>query len=98
MQTQPKSKKAKHDDGSLYLGKKCKRVPWHSWIEWNFVKNSLFSSDPNLRLKAAKRVCAHLKVLLVHYNLKVLAWESRCKVPVTVEASGSLVDVDLQSS
>lgn len=41
------------DDKSLTS---LKRVPWISWDEWKFVKDSIFSSQPHCIASALRRV------------------------------------------
>ncbi|MED6109800.1 hypothetical protein PIB30_036915 [Stylosanthes scabra] len=53
-------------------------VPWLSWHEWLFVKNSLFSDSPNSISAALNRISA---------------WRSRGCLPVIVEVTASIVEI-----
>ncbi|KAK9121206.1 hypothetical protein Syun_018823 [Stephania yunnanensis] len=52
-------------------------VPWISWDEWNFVRESLFSSSQSSIAKALRRI---------------LAWKSRGCLPVLVEVTASIIE------
>ncbi|KAL1323899.1 hypothetical protein AAHE18_13G049500 [Arachis hypogaea] len=53
-------------------------VPWLSWEEWIFVKNSLFSDSPHSVSEALNRISA---------------WRSRGCLPVVVEVTASIVEI-----
>ncbi|OVA18525.1 Las1-like [Macleaya cordata] len=55
-----------------------KLVPWLSWNEWNFVRESLFSSSADSIAAALKRISA---------------WRSRGCLPVAIEVTASIVEV-----
>ncbi|KAK9094865.1 hypothetical protein Scep_026334 [Stephania cephalantha] len=52
-------------------------VPWISWDEWNFVRESLFSSSQSSIATALRRI---------------LAWKSRGCLPVLVEVTASIIE------
>ncbi|KAF6140059.1 hypothetical protein GIB67_001800 [Kingdonia uniflora] len=53
-------------------------VPWLSWDEWDFVRESLFSSSPDLVDAALRRISA---------------WRSRGCLPDAIEVTASIVEV-----
>ncbi|XP_042484833.1 uncharacterized protein LOC122065099 [Macadamia integrifolia] len=67
-------KKEGEDDNSCSY----KLVPWLSWDEWNFVRESLFSSSPDSIAAALRRVSA---------------WRSRGCLPVAVDVTASIVEI-----
>ncbi|KAF8395719.1 hypothetical protein HHK36_019669 [Tetracentron sinense] len=66
----------KDEEGDKSLGYKL--VPWLSWIQWNFVSVSLFSSSPDSVAAALKRVSA---------------WRSRGCLPIAIEVTASIVEI-----
>ncbi|KAL6059939.1 rRNA-processing protein las1 [Balamuthia mandrillaris] len=76
-------KKGMHIPASKEIAKgiTCVRsVPWATWSEWQQVYSGLFGSDAELKALSVKRI---------------RAWGSRGKVPVSVEATASLVEIQL---
>ncbi|KAL7688174.1 hypothetical protein Plhal304r1_c020g0072981 [Plasmopara halstedii] len=63
----------------------CRRnaVPWVDWVEWQDVHESLFSTDPFLQQRAVSRVAA---------------WRSRTQLPVAINATSQLVELQLHES
>jgi hypothetical protein len=57
-----------------------RKVPWISWKQWNYVRNWLFSSNLELQERGIQRVNA---------------WRSREKLPLAIEATASLVELNL---
>ncbi|XP_021800644.1 uncharacterized protein LOC110744917 isoform X2 [Prunus avium] len=55
-----------------------KLVPWLSWDEWLFVDESLFSNSPDSVASALRRISA---------------WRSRGCLPVVIEVTASLIDI-----
>uniref|UniRef100_A0A5B7AB89 Putative pre-rRNA-processing protein las1 n=1 Tax=Davidia involucrata TaxID=16924 RepID=A0A5B7AB89_DAVIN len=55
-----------------------KLVPWISWDEWNFVRESLFSSSPDSIALALQRISV---------------WRSRGCLPVLIEVSASIIEI-----
>ncbi|KAM7524019.1 hypothetical protein LguiA_013921 [Lonicera macranthoides] len=55
-----------------------KWVPWISWDDWNFVRDSLFSSSPKSISLALRRI---------------LAWRSRGCVPVVIDVTASIIEI-----
>ncbi|XP_052181326.1 pre-rRNA-processing protein las1-like isoform X2 [Diospyros lotus] len=55
-----------------------KMVPWLSWVEWEFVQASLFSSCPQSISSAIRRITA---------------WRSRGCLPVAIEVTAALIEV-----
>ncbi|GFP81544.1 protein las1 [Phtheirospermum japonicum] len=55
-----------------------KLVPWISWDEWKFVRESLFSSSPDSVASALRRIST---------------WRSRGCTPVSVEVTASIVEI-----
>ncbi|KAI3468498.1 hypothetical protein Pfo_025161 [Paulownia fortunei] len=55
-----------------------KLVPWISWDEWRFVRESLFSSSPNSVASALQRIST---------------WRSRGCIPMAVEVTASIVEI-----
>lgn len=55
-----------------------KLVPWSSWDQWNFVRESLFSSSPDSITKALQRISA---------------WRSRGCLPVPVDVTAAFVEI-----
>ncbi|WOG82969.1 hypothetical protein DCAR_0102142 [Daucus carota subsp. sativus] len=55
-----------------------KLVPWISWDDWRFVKDGLFSSSPHSIASSLRRVSA---------------WRSRGCVPVVVEVTASIIEI-----
>ncbi|KAL3651014.1 hypothetical protein CASFOL_007417 [Castilleja foliolosa] len=55
-----------------------KLVPWISWDEWKFVRESLFSSSPDSVASALRRIST---------------WRSRGCIPVSVEVTASIVEI-----
>lgn len=66
------------DSGQLH---RFKLVPWISWDDWDYVKNSLFSSSPHSIGSAIGRIAA---------------WRSRGCLPVFVDATESIVEIQQQ--
>ncbi|KAG8375254.1 hypothetical protein BUALT_Bualt10G0081200 [Buddleja alternifolia] len=56
-----------------------KVVPWISWDEWKFVKDSLFCSSPHSVVASALR--------------RISTWRSRGCVPVAIEVTASIVEI-----
>ncbi|XP_043722203.1 uncharacterized protein LOC122669497 [Telopea speciosissima] len=67
-------KKEGEDDKSCSY----KLVPWLSWDEWDFVRESLFSSSPD-SIDAALR--------------RISAWRSRGCLPVAIDVMASIVEI-----
>ncbi|KAK4607452.1 hypothetical protein RGQ29_001335 [Quercus rubra] len=55
-----------------------KLVPWLSWDEWLFVKDSLFSNSPDSVATAFRRISA---------------WRSRGCLPVAIEVTASIIEI-----
>eukprot|EP00249_Psilotum_nudum_P011578 c23251_g1_i1 orf=1888-4143(+) len=55
-----------------------KLMPWQSWLEWNLVREALFSSSPDQVSRALD---------------KVVAWQSRGRLPVAVEVTAELINI-----
>ncbi|KAK6158578.1 hypothetical protein DH2020_005892 [Rehmannia glutinosa] len=55
-----------------------KLVPWISWDEWKFVRESLFSSSPNSVASALQRIST---------------WRSRGCIPVAIDVTASIVEI-----
>lgn len=55
-----------------------KRVPWISWDEWNFVRDSLFSSSPDSVGKAVQRIAV---------------WKIRGSLPIVVDATAAIIEI-----
>ncbi|KAL6533691.1 hypothetical protein OROHE_013524 [Orobanche hederae] len=55
-----------------------KLVPWISWDEWKFVRESLFSSSPDSVASALRRIST---------------WRSRGCIPVAIEVTASIVEI-----
>ncbi|KAL0330984.1 UNVERIFIED_CONTAM: hypothetical protein Sangu_1643900 [Sesamum angustifolium] len=58
-----------------------KLVPWMSWDEWKFVKESLFSSSPDSVASALQRIST---------------WRSRGCTAVAIEVTASIVEIQQQ--
>lgn len=56
-------------------------VPWRDWQEWAEIKDALFSQQPSLRY---------------HGLLRVAAWRTRGLVPIAVDATAQLVEINMQ--
>lgn len=63
-------------EGELSSGYKL--VPWSSWDQWNFVRESLFSSSPDSVSRALKRICA---------------WRCRGCLPVPIDVTAAIVEI-----
>lgn len=55
-----------------------KLVPWLSWDEWNFIRQSLFSSSPNSIAAALKRISA---------------WRARGRLPIPIEVTADIIEI-----
>ncbi|KAG7395738.1 Ribosomal biogenesis protein las1l [Phytophthora boehmeriae] len=55
-------------------------VPWLSWTEWQQVHQGLFSSDPYVQQRFVSRVAS---------------WRSRVQLPVAINATAQLVELQL---
>lgn len=66
------------DDVVLGGGSGYKLVPWVSWEEWDRVRMSLFSSSPSSISSALNRV---------------VAWRSRGCLPVVIDVTASLIEI-----
>ncbi|XP_010922079.3 uncharacterized protein [Elaeis guineensis] len=55
-----------------------KLVPWSSWDQWNFVRESIFSSSPDSIAGALQRISA---------------WRSRGCLPVPIEITAAFVEI-----
>ncbi|KAH7542173.1 hypothetical protein FEM48_Zijuj02G0045100 [Ziziphus jujuba var. spinosa] len=66
-----------------------KLVPWLRWDEWLFVYHSLFSDSVDTVASALRKVgnCLHF------WLSQISAWRSRGCVPVTVEVTASIVEI-----
>ncbi|KAI3723751.1 hypothetical protein L2E82_35508 [Cichorium intybus] len=60
-----------------------KLVPWISWEDWSFVRESLFSSSPASIDLALRRISA---------------WRSRGCLPVIIEVTASIVEIQQKDS
>uniref|UniRef100_M4B3P6 Uncharacterized protein n=1 Tax=Hyaloperonospora arabidopsidis (strain Emoy2) TaxID=559515 RepID=M4B3P6_HYAAE len=58
-------------------------VPWLAWTEWQDVHEGLFSSDPYAQQRSISRVTA---------------WRSRMQLPVAINATAQLVELQLHES
>ncbi|KAH7672040.1 Las1 protein [Dioscorea alata] len=58
-----------------------KLVPWSTWGQWNFVRESIFSSNP-------ESVAAALR--------KVAAWRSRGCLPVAIDVTAVILEIQCQ--
>ena len=58
-------------------------VPWRDWSEWEQVRAGLLGAEATAAVRAIRRV---------------RAWQSRCKVPHSVEATAALVEIKLASA
>ena len=58
-------------------------VPWRDWSEWDQVRAGLLGAGATAAGRAIRRV---------------RAWQSRCKVPHSVEATAALVEIKLASA
>ncbi|KMZ59875.1 hypothetical protein ZOSMA_64G00920 [Zostera marina] len=56
----------------------CMLVPWASWDQWNFVRESLFSDSFDSVATALRRVTA---------------WRSRGCLPIAIQATASLIEI-----
>ncbi|XP_010271772.1 PREDICTED: uncharacterized protein LOC104607775 isoform X2 [Nelumbo nucifera] len=65
-------------DGQKEKPSGYKLVPWLNWDEWNFVRESLFSSSPDSVAAALRRISA---------------WRSRGCLPIVVEVTASIVEI-----
>ncbi|KAJ4978407.1 hypothetical protein NE237_009187 [Protea cynaroides] len=72
-------KKEGEDDKSCNY----KLVPWLSWDEWNFLRESIFSSSPDLIAVALRRISA---------------WRSRGCLPVVIDVTASIVEIQQKDS
>ncbi|XP_020276908.1 uncharacterized protein LOC109851263 isoform X1 [Asparagus officinalis] len=63
-------------EGELSSGYKL--VPWSSWDQWHFVRESLFSSSPDSVAKALQRISA---------------WRSRGCLPVPIDVTAAIVEI-----
>ncbi|KAI3746483.1 hypothetical protein L6452_08917 [Arctium lappa] len=60
-----------------------KLVPWISWDDWSFVRESLFSSSPGSINLALRRISA---------------WRSRGCLPVVIEITASIIEIQQKDS
>ncbi|CAI9263916.1 unnamed protein product [Lactuca saligna] len=60
-----------------------KLVPWISWDDWSFVRESLFSSSPASIDLALRRISA---------------WRSRGCLPIIIEVTASIVEIQQKDS
>ncbi|XP_038693935.1 uncharacterized protein LOC119991634 isoform X2 [Tripterygium wilfordii] len=58
-----------------------KLVPWLNWDEWEYVRDSLFSSSPRKIAGALRRISV---------------WRSRGCLPVVVDVTASIVEIQLK--
>ncbi|THG11057.1 hypothetical protein TEA_023388 [Camellia sinensis var. sinensis] len=67
-------------DVDVDVGRSCdyKLVPWLTWDEWDFVRDSLFSSFPHSIASALRRITV---------------WRSRGCLPVVIEVTASIVEI-----
>ncbi|GMP91490.1 hypothetical protein CsSME_00042171 [Camellia sinensis var. sinensis] len=67
-------------DVDVDVGRSCdyKLVPWLTWDEWDFVRDSLFSSSPHSIASALRRITV---------------WRSRGCLPVVIEVTASIVEI-----
>ncbi|XP_074557764.1 uncharacterized protein LOC141813690 isoform X2 [Curcuma longa] len=63
-------------EGELSLDYKL--VPWSSWDQWNFVRESIFSSSPNAVTMALQRIST---------------WRSRGCLPIPIHVTASIVKI-----
>ncbi|KAJ8642615.1 hypothetical protein MRB53_004363 [Persea americana] len=56
----------------------CKLVPWLTWEEWNFVRESLFSSSPDSVSVALRRISA---------------WRARGPLPLEIEITTAFIEI-----
>lgn len=60
-----------------------KLVPWINWDDWNFVRESLFSSSPSS----------------INFGFeRISAWRSRGCLPVLIEVTASIVEIQQKDS
>ena len=57
-----------------------RKVPWINWKQWNYVRSWLYSSASEQQERGIARVNA---------------WRSREKLPLSIEATASLVELQL---
>ncbi|ONK61497.1 uncharacterized protein A4U43_C08F30520 [Asparagus officinalis] len=55
-----------------------KLVPWSSWDQWHFVRESLFSSSPDSVAKALQRISA---------------WRCRGCLPIPIDVTAAIVEI-----
>ncbi|KAG6972220.1 hypothetical protein JG687_00001595 [Phytophthora cactorum] len=78
-----------HERPSVSMGdsetSRCSRnaVPWLDWAEWQEVHVGLFSSDPFAQQRVVSRVAS---------------WRSRMQLPVAINATAQLVELQLHQS
>lgn len=60
-----------------------KLVPWISWDDWSFVRESLFSSSPGSIDLALQRISA---------------WRSRGCLPIVIEVTASIIEIQQRDS
>ncbi|EHA8590770.1 putative Ribosomal biogenesis protein LAS1L [Cocos nucifera] len=63
-------------EGELSSGYKL--VPWSSWDQWNFVRESIFSSSPDSVAAALRRISA---------------WRGRGCLPAPIEITAAFVEI-----
>ncbi|XP_073126980.1 uncharacterized protein [Henckelia pumila] len=66
-----------YNEGPIHEPDDFKTVLWFSWDDWRFVRESIFSSSPDL-------VASVLK--------KIRTWRSRSCIPVQVEVTASIIE------
>ncbi|CAL5425463.1 unnamed protein product [Camellia sinensis] len=69
-------------DVDVDVGRSCdyKLVPWLTWDEWDFVRDSLFSSSPHSIASALRRITV---------------WRSRGCLPVVIEVTALIVEIQV---
>ncbi|XP_043722943.1 uncharacterized protein LOC122670057 [Telopea speciosissima] len=65
-------------DGEDHKSCSYKLVPWLSWDEWNFVRESLLSSSPDSIAAALRRI---------------YTWRSRGCLPVVIDVTASILEI-----
>ncbi|KZV36452.1 hypothetical protein F511_15957 [Dorcoceras hygrometricum] len=66
-----------YNEGPTHEHDHLKFVPWSSWDEWRFVRESLFSSSPDLVASALQRI---------------RTYQSRACIPSEVEVTASIIE------
>jgi ribosomal biogenesis protein LAS1 len=93
--------------GGLLTGRKL--VPWSSWAEWRFVRDSLFSPYPAAALRRATVTLTFCETrgpyYFQHSNgsfkwvrlVQIAAWRSRGSLPIPVDVTASFVEIRMRN-